>query len=133
MEHEQEMNTRLYKRNIPDQARKPKFDFRPQPTKYSDYNISTGLPNLSGPGTIDEFVHKIDLESHLRNQFMALQRAPQAYYVPKLKSSLYHNPMSYEKSYSTFVPSPNYKAPMCQHLEPHTFHNSTRYYLKKET
>lgn len=129
---EQEINTRLYKRNIPDQSIKPKFDFRPQPTKYSD----TTLPPTQSPTLLetitDEYTHKIDLESHLRNQTMALQRSSQAYYVPSTNSSLYQNTMAYEKSYSTYVPSSEYNAPRCSHLEPNVFHNSTRYYLKKE-
>lgn len=132
-QEQQEINTRLYKRNIPDQARKPKFDFRPQPTKYSDTTLPpTDLPTLHDTVT-DGYTHKIELESHLRNQFMALQRSSQSEYVPTTKSSLYQNPMAYEKSYSTYVPSAEYKVPICSHLEPNVFHNSTRYYLKKES
>lgn len=133
----------INERNIPSRPLKPNFDFRPQPTKYTDFQVidqtlESNVPLLKYPksgfnpgyrGPSDEFFEKIDLESHLRNQYMALQRNPQAYYVPKLNSDLYNNPMNYEKEYTSFRSNQNR---LCKKLDPNIFHNSTRYYLKKE-
>ena len=39
IEIENELNVRLNQRNIPTQNLKPNFDFRPQPTKYTDFQM----------------------------------------------------------------------------------------------
>ena len=144
MIRDNELNIRLNERNIPTQSLKPNFDFRPQPTKYTDFQIidndvESNVPllnysksgfNPGNRGPTDDFFNKIDLESSLRNQFMALQRNSQSIYVPKLNSDLYVNPMNYSKEYSTFKAT--YERPICKKLDPNLFHNSTRYYLKKE-
>ena len=144
MIRDNELNIRLNERNIPTQSLKPNFDFRPQPTKYTDFqiidnDIEPNVPlmnysksgfNQGNRGPTDNFLQKIDLESYLRNQYMALQRNSQAVYVPKLNSDLYNNPMNYEKEYSTYISSQ--QKIVCKKLDPNIFHNSTRYYLKKE-
>ena len=144
MIRDNELNLRLNERNIPTQSLKPKFDFRPQPTKYTDFQIidndvESNVPllnysksgfNPGNRGPTDEFFKKIDLESSLRNQIIPLQRNSQSVYVPQLYSVLYINPMNYEKEYSTFKAT--YERPICKKLDPNLFHNSTRYYLKKE-
>ena len=143
MNRDNELNVRLNQRNIPTHSLKPNFDFRPQPTKYTDFQIidqeiepSVPLLNYYKPqfnpgnrGPTNEFLQKIDLESYLRNQYMALQRDSQSVYVPKSSSDLYNNPMNYEKEYSTYTSETNR---VCKKLDPNIFHNSTRYYLKKE-
>lgn len=137
------MNSKIYERNIPSHALKPMFDFRPQPTKYTDFQMvdqdinPTSTIHYSKPGfnpgsrgPTDVFLEKIDLESYLRNQYMALQHSSQAVYVPKSTSDLYHNPMNYEKEYTAY--SATTSREVCKTLDPNIFHNSTRYYLKKE-
>ena len=137
------MNNKIYERNIPSHALKPNFDFRPQPTKYSEFQIidqdinpantmhySKPSFNPGSRGPTDDFLEKIDLESYLRNQYMALQRSSQAVYVPNSNSDLYHNPMNYEKEYMAY--SATTQREVCKKLDPNIFHNSTRYYLKKE-
>jgi hypothetical protein len=130
-------------RNIPDKPLKPNFDVRPQPTKYTDFQVfepkvSSKVPLLKYPksgfnpgyrGPTEEGLEKVDLESYLRNQYMALQRNSQAQYVPNINSDLYNHPMNYEKQYSSFSSS---HTRLCKTLDPNIFHNSTRYYLKKE-
>jgi len=142
--YDNELNLRLNKRNIPSTSLKPNFDFRPQPTKYTDFQIvdqptesninllsySENTFNPGDRGPTNKYLEKVDLESHLRNQYMALQRDSQSEYVPKINSDLYKNPMNYEKEYTGFNPST--VKPMCKKLDPNIFHNSTRYYLKKE-
>ena len=144
MIRDNELNVRLNERNKPSHSLKPNFDFRPQPTKYTDFQTidqeidpTVNLLNYSKPGfnpgdrgPTDEFLKKIDLESYLRNQYMALQRDSQAVYVPKINSDLYNNNMNYEKEYTVYTPSTSYKVPICKKLDPNIFHNSTRYYLK---
>jgi hypothetical protein len=144
MIRDNELNVRLNQRNIPSHSLKPNFDFRSQPTKYTDFqtidqDIEPSVPlmtysktgfNPGYRGPTDEFLEKIDLESYLRNQYMALQRNSQAVYVPKMNSDLYNNPMNYEKEYSTYNTKQHREN--CKKLDPNIFHNSTRYYLKKE-
>jgi len=102
-----------------------RLGFRPTATKYTDFKI----PDPLVAETTNQLV---DLESQLRNQTMALQRDSQATYVPTSQSELYHNPMQYTKEYTSYTPSADYKIPLCKTLDPNLFHNSTRYYLKKE-
>ena len=144
MIRDNELNVRLNQRNIPTRSLKPNFDFRPQPTKYMDFqvidnDIGTNVPlmkyskygfNPGDRGPTDDFLRNIDLETYLRNQYMALQRNSQAVYVPKLNSDLYNNPMNYEKEYTTYTSTQQKQ--ICKKLDPNIFHNSTRYYLKKE-
>lgn len=145
IEYENKMNKQIFERNLPDHQLKPLYDFRPQPTKYSDFqiidkNINSKVPLLNykeggfNPGfrgNVDNYYKHIDKETELRNQFMALQRDNQAYFVPSSNSDLYKNNMNYTKTnYSMYKPENNTKK-LKKDLAPNLFHNSTRYYLKK--
>jgi len=130
---DEEINYRINKRNIPNNEQfKPMFDYRPTTTKYSDFKIPIETTTKT---TTDPSPHhsRVDLESQLRNQYMALQRDSQAFYVPTSQSDLYKHPMEYNKEYTSYTQDPQFKRTLCKTLDPNTFHNSTRYYLKKET
>jgi hypothetical protein len=103
-----ELNSRLYDRNIPSGPMEAVFGVRPLSTKYAllpivdrrpkpqepirqvpTYNTSqTFLPG-DGHGPWSGFATKINDESRLRNQFYALQKAGQAFFVPSSQSDLY--------------------------------------------
>ena len=99
----QELNQRIYSRNIPSSEPPVQFSPRPVPTKYTtmpilDHRITSKvmikstsfstkdfLPGIHGPGYSDQ----VDDESKLRNITYATQRASRAVYVPSSKSDLY--------------------------------------------
>jgi hypothetical protein len=108
---DQELNKRIFERNIPSHTIEPVFSVNPVATRYTkmhimdnnennletpiayknQYQTSTTFypgdrkPNWNG------FVTNVDKESQLRNQFFALQKCDQAYYIPETKSDLYVN------------------------------------------
>jgi len=155
IEYDNELNKRLHARYFPSKELPPNFDPRPVSTKYthfhtndlppitteklrdySDYNpMYTFFPgNAKAP--VKKVLQEVDTESILRNQFMALQRNDQAYYIPPLESQLYRHqstlkdkPKPHEVQESAFpIVKP---ITSCQKkLAPKTFHNSTRYNLK---
>lgn len=107
----QELNTRLYERNIPSQPLQPAFSMRPAETKHTIFPIFDRRPRATvpiikqsdyctssvfNPGTNQApwsgFAKNINTESTLRNQFFALQKANQASYIPDSKSELYNGP-----------------------------------------
>ena len=104
-----ELNTRIYDRNLPSQVLQAQFDIRPVSTKYAIMPIydrraiptvpiqrmpTYDIENTFNPGNKESpwsgYASKIDDSSRLRNQFFALQRCEQAYYVPPTTSDLYH-------------------------------------------
>jgi hypothetical protein len=104
-ERTQELNNRIYERNIPGGSLEPNYDPRPSSTKFQIFptldaannnfdsvpiynSESTFNPGTSkGPWT--GFSHNINLESSLRNQFFGLQNNDHAQYVPSSNSDLY--------------------------------------------
>ena len=108
---DQELNNRIFERNIPSHTVDPVFTPKPVATRYTkmhildnnENNLTTQIsaknqfqtsttffpgdrkPNWNG------FVTNVDKESQLRNQFFALQKCDQAYYVPGSESDLYVN------------------------------------------
>lgn len=133
-----ELNQRIKSRQFPDSPLEPNFDPRPIPTKYAlfpvinrrkltmepvipylDYN---GTANFN-PGTHrappSGILNKIDVETVLRNQTMALQRgADQGVYVPSSNSDLYNvhvisrpseqpHPILFERQQFSNAPHPN--------------------------
>lgn len=106
----QELNDRLYSRNIPSKPLQPSFSMRPTPTKYSlfpiiELNKVDNKVNLNNYETYDTkstfnpgnsmapwsgFALNVNDESMLRNQFFALQASDQAAYVPSSDSELYN-------------------------------------------
>tara|TARA_X000000950_G_C13619676_1_gene538856 strand:+ start:45 stop:599 length:555 start_codon:yes stop_codon:yes gene_type:complete len=108
IDEEKSVNDKLYGRNIPSFFLKPNFDFRPVPTKYTFFDFVTEKPKSKEeitplndysvekvfyPGDskppFSYFSKNIDHETNLRNQFMALQKNDQAFYVPSSNSDLY--------------------------------------------
>lgn len=143
IDYDDELNKKIYERNIPGQNMQPNFSFRPQSTKYShfqviDQDIKSKVPlmtydkvkyNPGQRGPTNEYFQKIDLESELRNQVYALQKDSQHYYVPSVNSDLYRNPMNYEKQYSHYIPQQ--QRPMSE-PQSKTFNHSTRYHIKEK-
>ena len=101
-----ELNDRIYARNIPDNNLRPNYDPRPISTKYACFPvIDRKIPSSSSssskqylgeggflpPAINAPTVRNIDTETILRNQTVALQRGiGQGNYVPSSKSDLYH-------------------------------------------
>lgn len=117
-ESQNEINEKISSRNIPSANLKPSFSFRAVPTQrtimpivdpqlnacvelnqYKPFNVET----IFNPGTAQApwggFASNINLDSALRNQFFALQKAPQAKFVPSSTSTLYQ---SYLAGHSSF-------------------------------
>jgi hypothetical protein len=107
-----ELNSRILDRVRPDSVLAPNFDVRPIPTKYArfpvidrltipkvgirgepDYSVDRFAPTQSR-GPVSGFFTHVDDESGLRNQFFAIQSAPQAAYIPDSKSDLYEVAMA---------------------------------------
>ena len=103
-----ELNNRIYSRNVPSQPLQPNFDIQPVSTKYArlpildrrapiktDINpsMSFDITNNFNPGNggapWSGFSSKIDDESTLRSQFCALQKSDQSVYIPSTDSDLY--------------------------------------------
>jgi hypothetical protein len=103
-----ELNDRILSRVACDAPLQPNFDVRPVPTKYArfpvidrvtqpkvgivdrgDFRVGDTFAPTHSRGPVDGYFSQIDSESRLRNQFFALQRAPQAEYIPSSSSELY--------------------------------------------
>ena len=106
-----ELKSRILDRVRPDSVLAPNFDVRPISTKYArfpvidrmtmpkvgiraepDYSVDRFAPSQSR-GPVSGFFTHVDDESGLRNQFFAIQSAPQATYIPDSKSDLYNTTM----------------------------------------
>jgi len=99
----EELNTRLYARNVPSGAPPMVFSPRPVPTKYTkqpilDVHVASNVPIRSvGPpvflpgdsAPFNGFMDNIDVDSTLKNISFALQKHPMAVYVPESASDLY--------------------------------------------
>jgi len=108
---DQELNNRIFSRNIPSHTIDPVFTPKPMATRYTKMHIlDNNENNLTTPITGNNqyqttttffpgdrkpnwngYVTNVDHESQLRNQFFALQKGDQAYYVPPTESDLYIN------------------------------------------
>jgi hypothetical protein len=103
------MNKKIYDRNIPSNLLQPYIDVRPVSTKYSflpivDPRAPINVPAEQYPiynsnyifypgnnmAPFSGYMQNVNVESELRNQIYALQKCPQAEYVPSSKSDLYH-------------------------------------------
>ena len=101
-----ELNERTLARFIPDSPLQPSINRRPIPTKYArfpiidrvveahvpirtylDYSASSAFAPIQGNGPFSGF--KVCDESNLRNQYFAIQSAPQSAYIPISSSELY--------------------------------------------
>ena len=108
LKSQDEMNQKLYERNVPSQNLQPYLDVRPVMTKYSYFPIvdprkknktelnvmpTYNINNVFNPGNTQSpwsgFASNVNAESELRNQIYALQKCSKAVYVPNSKSDLY--------------------------------------------
>ena len=142
-----EINTKIAKRNIPSAPLKPEFSSRPVSTKYAilpivDRRAPVNVPfkeyelynveKIFNPGTAqapwEGFAANINVDSALRNQFFALQKCPEAYFIPSSSSSLYNSYLAINgkqnESYGEAgIEKQNCSFPKSKEI----FHNSTRY------
>lgn len=147
MEYEDELNHRLERRWLPSTSLKPLYDVRPSPTKYTWFQtVDEPLkpkeplreyqeysPNVFNPGDrapVEYYMKSVDVESKLRSQFMALQKADQAKYIPDLSSELYTSPGATRGKEDTPVENIQSRKPPSQ-LEPFAFNNMTKLFIKK--
>lgn len=107
IERDNELNTRLFNRNVPSAMLQPQFSMRPVSSKYATLPILDGfkpstvqinrLPTYSvkqvfNPGSSapwSGFSKNINTESTLRNQFFALQHCDQSKYIPSSTSDMF--------------------------------------------
>jgi len=106
---QEQINKKIYDRNIPSQMLQPYLDVRPVMTKYSYFPIvdprkqisvplkqqpTYNVHNVFNPGNTTSpwsgFASNINKESELRNQIYALQKCSQSVYVPNSNSDLYN-------------------------------------------
>ena len=149
-----EINDRMYERNVPSTNLQPQYSIRPVATKYgymevlNQYKKPTvdlnsyptySVNNTFNPGNNmapwSGFSNNVNLESELRNQFFALQKCDQAKYIPSSKSDLYNVTVDYTKVNQThplLFESPDFKPfnPNSLNLAGNLFNNHTRYQLK---
>lgn len=149
-----EINNRIYDRNISSQPLQPYLDVRPVMTKYSimpivDQRREVGVPlnqlpnynvnKVFNPGNTQSpwSGFNVNQESVLRNQIYALQHCSLATYVPSSKSDLYqlsmpsskkveqpHELLFSKEKFSDFNPNPD-------KLGYALFNNATRVQLKE--
>ena len=91
----EELNNRLFSRNVPSannlkQTPITALSFRPTPTKYQtlETSMNNNISSISNISSVHLF--NINDESYLQNRFFALQKCPQAYYIPDSTSELYN-------------------------------------------
>ena len=120
----EEINDRIFNRNIPSQSLQPEFSLRPSPTQRTIFPIVNpslnscvklkefpifNIEKVFNPGNAQApwsgFANNIDVNSSLRNQFFALQKAPQSKFIPSTNSSLYTN--NYLPTYSNIQQNNN--------------------------
>ena len=147
IEYDNELNVRMNTRTFPSCGLKPNFSFRPVSTKYSYFqtleekpepsvqlkaykpynNNNCFVPNTDSKPPCEGYFNDINVESLLRNQFMALQKCDQASYIPDSNSSMFmgksHNILNRQYNVSS-VPNPR-----CN-LAPKRFNNTTKMNIK---
>lgn len=113
-ENQNTINQNIYQRNIPSENMQVSLPQRSVSTKYAHFPIldsrreSNVLLNYARPYDNNQmffpgtrkphfcgFAQNVDLESNLRNQFFALQKADQANYVPNSNSNMYENHINF--------------------------------------
>lgn len=149
-----ELNERISERYLPSSELQPQFSMRPVSTKYSlmpimDQRMTPEVPintistynvgKVFNPGTRqapwDGYATNVDVETILRNQVFALQKADKSYYVPSSNSDLYKNIAV--GRYETQTHEGLFEIPSLQNFNPNTlnianglFNNSTRQQTK---
>ena len=108
MNRTNELNERISSRNVPSNPLQPQFSCRPVSTKYEilpifdrrqlptvaiqrqpTFNMATTFNPGTAYGPWSGFAANVNDESTLRNQFFAIQKNPEAYYVPSSTSDMY--------------------------------------------
>jgi len=103
-----ELNERISSRNVPSNPLQAQFSGRPVSTKYEmlpifdrrplptvpiqrqpTFNMATTFNPGTAYGPWSGFATNVNDESKLRNQFFALQKNPQAHYIPPSTSDMY--------------------------------------------
>ena len=120
-----EINKKIYDRNLPSQMLQPYLSVRPVLTKYSLmpivdprspisvplqqqplYNVHTVFNPGNKQSPWSGFASNINKESILRNQVFALQECSQSVYVPSSNSDLYNYGFNPDKSGNNIQPFP---------------------------
>jgi hypothetical protein len=96
--------------------------------EYPEYSQKVFNPGDRAP--VEYFMKSVDVESKLRSQFMALQKADQAVYIPEVSSELYTAKGGHKEQEYTQVSQMKSRLPPTR-LEPFAFGNMTRLYVKK--
>lgn len=150
-----ELNNRIYERNMPSEPLKSEISFRPEQTKYTILGEDEGYRKEScqprekyanfepskiftpgnGGAPWYGFASNINNESTLRNQFFALQKCDLAKWIPSTNSELYN-----AKVVSQPLPSPHPHLNKVEDFEPfqpntcgiakQLFHNHTNQQIK---
>lgn len=107
----EEINNRLFERNLPSAPLQPQFSMRAASTRYSimpivdprpgeqlvpvkaypTYNTATTFNPGDAQAPWSGFASNIDVYSKLRNQGQGLQHCPQRDYIPSSKSDMYES------------------------------------------
>ena len=117
-----EMNTKIYNRNLPSSQIQPYLDVRPVMTKYSllpivdprkksnEKMVQQPVYNTNAvfnPGNTKSpwsgYASNINTETELRNQIFALQKSDNAIYVPQSTSDLYNYSFNTKKQHGNNV------------------------------
>lgn len=149
-----EINNRIYDRNIPSTTLEPQYSIIPVATKYGymqvlDQYKKTTIPlnkytpystkAIFNPGNAkapwNGFSNNVNVESSLRNQFFALQKCEQSEFVPKSTSDLYQTKIDFKaqkQSHLLLFETPDLEPfnPNVQNIGNNLFNNHTRYQLK---
>lgn len=126
LERTNELNNRIFNRNLPSQPLKPEISFRPEQTKFTilgkdpmkkpETCSTKAYPKFNpsevfNPGNATApwygYASNVNEESTLRNQFFALQSCDQAKYIPSSKSDLYNNSVEQMPQSEQQQPFPN--------------------------
>ena len=150
----QQLNENIYVRNLPTEELKPSYTCTPVSTRYSllpiidrreicneplktysSYDTNTIFNPGNNRAPWNGFASNVNLESHLRNQFFALQKCDRADYVPCSTSDLFSNniPILEQKGEEKLIfkeELPISFNPNPLNLGKETFNNFTRYQLK---
>jgi len=147
IERDNELNKRIFSRNISSHTLEPQFTPRPVPTKYclmpildkTNYDKNTtkinsyktyNIKDTFNPGTSSPwsgYVSNLNTENILRNQVFPLQNNIQSKYIPSMNSDLYNNTKLYvikdDATFDNFNPNKI-------NIGKKTFNNHTRQQIK---
>lgn len=155
-----DINHKIYDRNVPSQMLQPYLNVRPVSTKYSimpivDPRVKPTVPmqqqptyntnNVFNPGNTQSpwsgYSSSVNTESELRNQIYALQKCSQATFVPQSSSDLYAYSFKPNESNTHQQQFPGlFKTERFERFNPNPeqiggslFNNSTRVQIKNMT